>query len=129
MEKLATQAHDLLIFVPSSFRNLNLSPSTPETGSSHTPQVPHVIGHAAETPAIRQRFFVFLVATQLQVLAFFKVPSMILSLKAESTQFNVLEADGDADGDFVGFFVGSFVGGPPVGDADGLGDGLIDVEG
>jgi hypothetical protein len=147
----ATHTQLLKIILP-SLTNLNLRPVGPDTGSTHEAQLPHVLGHAAETPTREQRLLVSLLATQLQDLVSL-VPSAlkVRILKGVSTQVavddevglavglavgvvaatgdavGVVAATGDAVGLAVGLAVGDVVG--PIGDADGDGEGLIEFVG
>jgi hypothetical protein len=90
----ATHLQDFLTY--SSFNinlNMRLSWSGLETGSSHVEQVPHVTGHAAETPLRAQRVCVCFDPTHVQyleILCLFSVTN--LSLKVESR--HVEEANG-----------------------------------
>lgn len=81
------------------------------SGSAQVEQVPHVTGHAADTPAREHRSGVAFLATHSQDLTildpfFFK--SLILS--DVSTQGDVGAIDGVVVGDSLGDIVGALVG-------------------
>jgi len=109
-----------LFTISSSFQFLNLNLNS-LTGSSHTLHAPQMTGHAADTPASLQRFFVSLFATHEQYLEenpFFASILGIFNLKGESTH-----AGAGAAVIVIGLDVG------PLGAAEGLGEGLTDVVG
>jgi len=100
------------------------------SGSAQVPQVPQVIGQAAETPGNAQRFVLSFCPTHVQYLDTygFTLPTVgIFSLREESEHATVGELLGVA---VVGASV-SIVGDPDgaIGAAEGLGDGLMDLVG
>ena len=138
---LPTHSQSLVIIFP-SFKNVNLRPKLPGSGSAQIAQVPQVTGHAAATPTNWQRFTVSLSATQEQFCEIRTPFSKMFSSKELSTQGTAVgaidgaaeivnEADGVGEGliDKVGLFDGFSVGSGSIGDADGDGEGLIDIVG
>jgi hypothetical protein len=90
-------------------------------------QLPHVTGHAADTPSRAQRLFVSLKATHEQYLAIALPFLKLFHLKTVSAQPAGAGAEVVAIGALVGAEVVTV--GVPIGAADGLGDGLMEEVG